>query len=249
MNIKKPLFSIITVTYNASKELERTIKSISEQNFHDYEWIVVDGASKDNTLEIVEASGIEPRRVYSEPDSGLYDAMNKGIGYANGEYLIFLNAGDAFYNHDTLHVIADTAKRTHADVVYGQTQIVDADGKVIGMRHLTAPSVLKFSSFKRGMVVCHQAFVARKRIAQPYDLKYRFSSDFEWCLRCLKQSKRNAYTGGTLISFLDGGTTTQNHRASLGERFRIMCRYYGPITTVIRHIGFIPRYLARQSGL
>lgn len=246
MDIKKPLFSIITVTYNASCEIVRTIASISEQNFNDYEWIVVDGKSTDNTLCIVESSEIKNRRVYSEPDNGLYDAMNKGIGYANGEYLIFLNAGDAFYNEDTLHVIADTAKRTHADVVYGQTQIVDSDGSVLGMRHLSAPSVLKFSSFKRGMLVCHQAFVARKRIAQPYDLRYRFSSDYEWCLRCLKQSKKNAYTGGTIISFLDGGMTSKNHRASLGERFRIMCRYYGPMTAIVRHISFIPRYLARN---
>lgn len=242
----KPLFSIITVTFNAEKEIERTLGSIARQSFDNYEWVVVDGGSLDRTLTAVNNSGIENRVVLSEPDNGLYDAMNKGIQLSSGEYLIFLNAGDAFYDNDSLHVIADTAKRTHADIVYGQTQIVDNEGNYIRMRHLTAPAVLEYSSFKQGMLVCHQAFVARKRIAQPYDLKYKFSADYEWCLRCLKQSKRNAYTGNTIISYLDGGMTTKNHSASLGERFKIMCKYYGLLTAIWRHIGFVPRYMIRK---
>lgn len=243
----KPAFSIITVTFNASQTIDATIKSIKEQTFTDFEFIVMDGASKDDTLEKIRNANINNTNITSEPDKGLYDAMNKAIKVATGEFLIFLNAGDTFSDNDALHRIADTAKRTHADVVYGQTQLINEKGEIVGMRHLTAPKNLTFDSFKHGMLVCHQAFIVRNKIAPQYDLSYRFSADYEWCLRVLKKSARNAYVGGTIINFLQGGTTNKNHKSSLKERFRIMCKYYGYIPTVLRHIAFIPRYINAKS--
>lgn len=242
-------FSIITVTYNASAVIDATMKSLSEQTFKDFEHIVVDGASADDTVERVRSYSLPRTTIVCEPDDGLYDAMNKGIRLAKGEYMIFLNAGDTFYDADSLHVIADTAKRTHADVVYGQTKMVDAQGRIVGERHLMAPQHLTFGSFSRGMLVCHQAFVARRRIVHEYDTRYRFSADYEWCLRCLKQSKRNAYTGGYIIRFLEGGMTTSNHGKSLMERYRIMCRYYGPVTATLLQLTFVPRMVLRSLGL
>lgn len=241
-----PVFSVITVTYNASSIIDATLRSVAEQTFTDYEHIVVDGASKDDTLAKVQSSGIKNSIVVSEPDKGIYDAMNKAINMAHGEFLIFLNAGDSFARTDTLYLLADTAKRTHADVLYGQTQLVDSTGKVVGKRHLTAPSHLNFKSFGKGMLVCHQAFVARRKIAPLYDMRYRYSADYEWCIRILKRSTRNAYCGDTIINFLTGGTTTQNHKKSLKERFHIMCYYYGFLPTIVRHIGFIPRFLVHK---
>ena len=161
-----PIFSIITVTFNASSTIKPTLASISEQTFTNYEYIVMAGKSTDNTLYIVKESGINNMTIVSEKDNGLYDAMNKAMKLAKGEYIIFLNAGDSFSDNDALHKIADTAKRTHADIIYGQTQLVDENRNVIGMRHLTEPSNLNFRSFKNGMLVCHQAFIARRKIAQ-----------------------------------------------------------------------------------
>lgn len=100
------LISIITVTYNASSTVETTLRSIAKQTWTDYEHIIVDGASTDDTLQKVNAITTNNQRVISEPDNGLYDAMNKGIDMAKGEYLLFLNAGDAFHSPDTLSHIA-----------------------------------------------------------------------------------------------------------------------------------------------
>lgn len=241
-----PLFSIITVTFNAAKEVECTLRSVKSQTFTDFEYLVTDGASKDNTLEIVKSFDIPGTQIVSEADGGLYDAMNKSIRRAKGEYLIFLNAGDSFFDENTLKTIAETAKATDADIVYGQTELVNDKNEKIGMRHLTAPEKLTFKSFKKGMLVCHQAFVARRSIMGEYDLKYRFSADYEWCLRCLKKSKGNAYTGTTLIKFLAGGTTAKNHKKSLKERYRIMCDYYGSVSTFFHHLAFVPRFIVNK---
>ncbi|MBR5030205.1 MAG: glycosyltransferase [Muribaculaceae bacterium] len=240
------LFSIITVTYNAASVLRPTLESVKEQTFHDYEYLVIDGASSDNTLALVEAAGIENSVVYSEPDKGLYDAMNKAIDRAKGQYLIFLNAGDAFANAHTLELIAETA-HDGADVIYGQTQLVDNERKVVGMRHLTAPKSLDWKSFKDGMLVCHQAFIARCELCPHYDLNYRFSADYDWCIKVLKQCRCTAYVGDTpIISFLTDGLTTKNHKKSLGERYRIMCHYYGTLPTMLRHVRFACRHLMRK---
>ena len=240
------LFSVITVTYNASKVLSATLESVKQQSFCDFEYLVIDGASTDDTIALVEQAGIPTTKVWSEPDKGLYDAMNKAIDKATGEYLIFLNAGDAFATSDTLSQIALKAQE-RPDVIYGQTQLVDATRKVVGMRHLTAPEKLDWQSFKDGMLVCHQAFVARRKLCPHYDLNYRFSADYDWCIKVLKHSKQNTYVGKEpIISFLTDGLTTKNHKKSLRERYRIMCNYYGTVPTMLRHLKFACRHLLRE---
>ena len=136
-----PLFSIITVTYNASSVIKPTLDSIKEQDFKNFEHLIVDGASRDNTLDIAKAAEIPQMSIYSEPDKGLYDAMNKSIKLAKGDFLIFLNAGDCFADASSLSRIAALAT-ADTDIVYGQTQIVNAEGEIIGKRHLTAPKHL-----------------------------------------------------------------------------------------------------------
>lgn len=244
----KPLFSIITVTYNAAGTVERTLRSVASQTCTLYEHIIVDGASRDDTLAIVAAAhASERRRVISEPDRGLYDAMNKGLGMARGDYLIFLNAGDKFHSPDTLQLIADRIMAAdYPGIVYGQTNLVDDRGDYVGPRHLTAPESLTYRDFARGMLVCHQAFVVLRRIAPYYDLSYRFSADYDWCVQCLQHSRRNVYAGDVLIDYLSEGLTTANRRASLLERYRIMCRYYGTVSTTLRHVGFLLRDLRRK---
>ena len=240
------LFSIITVTYNAAKVLNATLKSVEEQSFRDFEYLVIDGASTDETLSLVEQAGIATTTVWSEPDKGLYDAMNKAIDRAKGQYLIFLNAGDAFATPETLAHIALSAQ-DHPDVIYGQTQLVDIAGNIVGMRHLTAPKHLTWQSFKDGMLVCHQAFIARREMCPHYDLKYRFSADYDWCVKVLKQCESTAYVGDEpIISYLSEGLTTENHKKSLRERYNIMCHYYGTLPTMLRHVKFACRHLLRK---
>ncbi len=241
-----PLFSIITVTWNAASVIAPTIESVERQTSSDYEMLIIDGASTDDTLAIVRRASIASLRVFSEPDNGLYDAMNKGIARARGRYLIFLNAGDAFADGTVLARLAVLAADAPG-VIYGQTQLVDAQRQVVGKRHLTAPKRLSADSFLKGMVVCHQAFVVRRDLAPQYDLRYRLSADYDWCIRVLKQSPANAYAGREpIISYLSEGMTTRHHRASLWERYRIMCRHYGTLMATMAHLAFIPRYLKRR---
>ncbi len=240
-----PLFSIITVTYNAASTVEVTLRSVAEQSLTDYEHLIIDGASQDSTLEAVNNFANERLIVKSERDRGIYDAMNKGRDLARGRYLIYLNAGDKFHDTDTLAVIARSiVDNDFPGVIYGQTDIVDALGKRLGSRHLSAPEHLSVRDFSRGMLVCHQAFVARRDITPEYNLDYRFSADYEWCIRCLQKSERNCYIPQVLIDYLSEGVTTANHRKSLLERFRIMRHYYGLPVALWRHISFIPRFIA-----
>lgn len=117
------LFSIITVCHNAARTIAPTLRSIQEQTWTDFEYIVKDGASSDGTQQAVIDSGIPGLRFISEPDSGIYDAMNHAMSMAKGEYLIFLNAGDSFASPDTLSHFAEAIRRhDYPGIVYGQTK-------------------------------------------------------------------------------------------------------------------------------
>ena len=244
-------FSIITVSYNAAGAIGRTARSVIGQDFRDFEYLVVDGASSDGTpqeaLEATKGSDDIDVNIVSERDNGLYDAMNKGIDRAAGDYLIFLNAGDTFHSSDTLSILDKAIEdNDFPGIVYGQTDIVDSAGRRLADRHLQAPEQLTLDSFSHGMLVCHQAFVVLSKIVSPFDTSYRFSADYEWCIRCLQHSRRNVYVDRTLVDYLAEGMTTANRKASLIERFRIMSRYYGLPTAVLRHLQFIPRFIRRN---
>ena len=242
-----PKFTIVTVTYNAGSVLEDTIQSVITQSYKSVEYIIVDGGSKDNTLAIIDRYRDKIQQVVSEPDKGLYDAMNKGIAMATGDYICFLNAGDELHEDDTLQLMVHSLTgRELPDVIYGETAIVDEEGHFIRMRRLQAPEVLNWKSFKDGMLVCHQAFFARTRLAEPYDLQYRFSSDFDWCIRIMKKSTLLHNTHLVLIDYLNEGMTTRNHKASLKERFRIMCKHYGYFSTFVRHCWFVVRSVIKK---
>lgn len=243
-----PVFSIITVTYNAEKVLEDTIRSVVSQTYIGVEYIIVDGASTDGTFFIIDKYRSSIQTIISEPDKGLYDAMNKGLALATGDYVCFLNAGDTLRESDTLQKMVDSITGNQLpDVLYGQTAIVDINRNFLHMRRLMAPEVLTWKSFKQGMLVCHQAFFARRTLAEPYNLNYRFSADFDWCIQIMKKSKVLHNTHLTLIDYLDEGMTTANRKASLKERFRIMAKHYGLFSTLMHHIWFVLR-LALKPG-
>ena len=248
-NHPHPKFSIITVTYNAGKVLEDTIQSVIFQTYRNVEYIIVDGNSSDNTLDIANKYKNRIDKIISEPDKGLYDAMNKGILLASGDYLCFLNAGDELHENETLQKIVHTLnQQEQPDVIYGETAIVDEKGHFLRMRRHATPSKLTWKSFKQGMLVCHQAFLARRELAltTPYDLQYRFSSDFDWCVRIMKKSKNLHNTHLTLIDYQKEGMSTRNHKASLKERFLIMIKHYGWISTLLHHGWFVIRAIYKK---
>lgn len=231
-----PLFSIITITYNAAATLPCTIESVAAQSFADFEYLIIDGASADGTVDIAYSSSCA--KVFSEPDHGLYDAMNKGLRKATGEYVIFLNAGDTFHGPNTLQRYADAiySAPEKPGIVYGQTAIVDISGNYLRERHLIAPTRLTVQSFLNGMVVCHQAMCVRRDLAPEYDLKYRFSADYDWAVKILKISRLNVYIADYVADYLSEGITTANHKASLKERFHSMRSHYGLWPAIWSHL-------------
>lgn len=241
----KPLISVITITYNAAAELPATIKSINEQTYPNFEHLIIDGASKDNTLEIARRN--PDARIISEKDKGLYDAMNKGLRMAEGKYLIFLNAGDTFRSPETLSRYAEAAGKDY-DIIYGDTMIVDKTGEDIAPRHHSAPDILTYESFSHGMLICHQAFMVKKSIAPLYDLNYRFSADYDWTVKCIAATKPSSCCNlrEITINYLSDGLTDNNKIKSLKERFRIMCKHYGTIKTLTSHAGMIIKHLKKK---
>lgn len=253
------LFSVVTITFNAEDCLQRTLDSVLMQSYPHIEHLIIDGASKDKTVDIAKAYAEKSQhavRISSEPDRGLYDAMNKGLQKASGDYIIFMNAGDAFPKSDTLFHIANAAAKENGGrlpgVLYGETNWTDNDGNVIGKRNHAAPKTLTWQSFKHGMLVCHQAFYARTDIAKkfPYDLQYRHSADIDWCIRVMKESANQnlalVNVNEVIANYQREGQTTANHKASLKERFDIMCKYYGTVTTIFMHLWFVVRGVIRK---
>lgn len=241
MQGEKPTISVITVCYNAAKELEKTIASVRCQTYPHLQYIVVDGESTDATPQLLERQKADIDIILSEPDRGIYDAMNKGIDLATGDYLCFMNAGDVFHREDTLQKVFDQIGSDRPGVIFGDTDIVDESGKFIRRRRLSPPEVLTAGSFRKGMLVCHQSFYARRDLAPHYDLSYRLSADVDWCIKILRRSTHNHNTHLTLTDYLSEGATTKHHRASLMERFAIMRKHYGLISTVWSHLYFVMR--------
>ena len=236
--------SVITVTYNAEATLERTLRSVQSQSQADIEHIIVDGNSQDGTVALIERYANERTNWVSEPDKGLYDEMNKAAAMATGDYLCFLNAGDTFHSDTTVEeMMRSIPQGSVPDIIYGQTAIVDDNGNFLHMRRLEAPKVVNWKSFKQGMLVCHQAFIVRRGLFEPYDLGYRFSSDFDWAVKLLKRAQVIHYTDMTLIDYLNEGLTTTNHKASLKERYKIMTKHYGQVSTALHHAWFVVRAL------
>jgi glycosyltransferase involved in cell wall biosynthesis len=228
--------SIITVVYNGEKHIGLTIESVLKQSYSAIEYIIVDGKSTDGTLKVIkEFHGIH--KLISEPDKGLYDAMNKGLKAATGDYVWFLNSGDQVYNTDTVEKMVDGMEGI-PDIIYGGTMIIDEAQNEVGDRRLSPPAQLTWKSFRQGMVVCHQSIVVKRELAPEYNLEYRLSADIDWAIRASKKAALIHNSHLVLSRFLEGGLTDHNIKAGLKERFRIMTRFYGLIPTVLRHFLF-----------
>jgi glycosyltransferase involved in cell wall biosynthesis len=242
--MKAPVISVITVVYNGESVLEATILSVLNQTYPHIEYILVDGASKDGTLAIIKK--YEDRVKYiSEKDKGLYDAMNKGLQMATGDFVWFLNAADYFYGPETVALVAALAS-DDVDVLYGDTMLENELREEIGLRSEKTvhrlPNVLTKSSFRFGMNVCHQAFVARRSIAPAYDFeRFRLTADIDWCIKVLERSQRNVHVHATLARFLVGGLSAQRNRESLKERFAVLRAHYGLFPTLFAHVWIVVR--------
>lgn len=234
--MNNPKISVVTVVYNSAALIENTVKSIINQSYSHIEYIVVDGGSTDGTIDILNRYKKNISTLISEPDRGIYDAMNKGISLASGDFVVFINSGDKFSSPDILEKIFSDPNAAQADVIYGDTDITDSDGNIIHSRRHRPPERLNWKSFKRGMLVCHQSFIARRNLIDSYDLTYRYAADFDWCIRILKKSKSVHNSRQVISLFLEGGQTRKTIVPGLKERFRIMRHHYGLISATFWNI-------------
>lgn len=245
--LPKPVFSIITVVFNGAAVLERTLQSVSSQTYSRLEYIVIDGGSTDGTLELLDQYREHIDVLISEPDRGLYDAMNKGLDHASGDFVWFLNAGDEFAASDTVAKLAEAWQGE--DVLYGETVMLDESGVEAGLRdYKRLPSALNWYSFREGMVVCHQSLVVSRRIAQRYNLEYPISADIDWAIRSLKRTEdsRIRRVDFPLSRYLRGGLSARRRRRAWRDRLRISLKHYGWVQTLVFHFIIAIKYLWRR---
>jgi putative colanic acid biosynthesis glycosyltransferase len=231
------LFSVITVTLNNLEGLRRTAASLEAQGCRDYEWIVVDGGSNDGTREYLQTT----QAIWaSEPDGGIYDAMNKGMAEARSGYLLFLNAGDTLASPDILQKIADVLKNDAPDMVYGDA--------------IEAGAVKKARSFRRaayGMFTHHQAMFYRRgaAIGIRYDTRLKIAADYKFTLEILMQRGGALYTPEPLCVFESGGVSQLQAETGRREQFLVRreLRLTGPVRNRLIYAGQAAIWLLRQK--
>jgi len=241
-----PKVSIITVCYNAERFIERTVLSVINQTYSNVEYIIIDGNSKDKTVELIKKYQSKVSRFTSEPDQGIYDAMNKGLRAATGDYVWFINAGDCIYNERTLENIMKQAN--NEDFIYGQAERVDENGNTRGW-HKKTPSAEELSakSFLNGMVICHQSMLVKRVIAPEFNTSWMIANDIDWAIRIMMRTKSRKYLDFFFCRFLDGGASADKRMKALKERFIISKKYFGLLPTLLAHVKIGVQALRRGS--
>jgi len=245
VNQIKPKISIVTVVYNGEKYLEQTLKSVISQTYDNIEYIIIDGQSQDNTLNIIKQYEEYISIWKSEKDYGIYDAMNKGIDLATGEFIWFLNAGDEIYDITTVeNVFKDY---NNEDVFYGVTQLIKENGPIkLATKVTQVPKVLTDKSFIHGMAVSHQSIIIKTKLIQKYNLDYTIVSDHDWIISALKKATYIKNTNSILSKYLLGGFSTQNSYKGWEEKLIIMKNQYGMSAYIINIFYFIQALLKKN---
>lgn len=243
-NQNLPLISIVTVVYNSEEYIERTIQSILKQTYPNIEHVILDGASKDNTVDVIKKYSEKIAYWKSEKDEGIYDAMNKAQLLCTGEYIMFLNSGDEFYDENVLSNSINLNQ--NADVFYGDTLITDDRGNPLKQRRLRPPMNLSWKNFRVGMLVCHQSIIIKRKLSEQYDTQYRIAADIDWAIRSIKHAKIIVNTNQTISKFMEGGMSNIHHRRGLEERYAILNKHFGYIPNFIAHLYILGRLIKQK---
>lgn len=247
------LFSIITINYNNLKGLQHTVNSVCAQtDLREVQWIIIDGGSGDGSAAFIEqtaqkyANEVEICWV-SEKDKGIYDAMNKGLAMATGTYVWFLNSGDCIHNEWVTSKLSTAmlALPTLPDVVYGDTMFVDINHEHLGLiskqKPQPYPKKLHGGSFRFGMNICHQSFLAKRALSPNYNLMYKQASDIDWIISVLKQAKSSFNSQLIISDFEVGGSSYQHTKTAMKERYEVLSKHYGKWQNFMAHIWIFIR--------
>lgn len=203
----QPKLSVITIVYNNVKDIERTMLSVLNQTYSNIEYIIIDGASTDGTKDIIYTYKSRLSQFISEDDKGIYDAMNKGLALATGDYVLFMNSGDEIYAPETVTEVLESSPG--ADIYYGETEMYNEKWESLGQRRHRAPETFDWHSFKHGMSISHQAIYVKRSLAKPYDLQYKYSADIDWIIRAAKNASSIVNTHSYVAKYLVGGVSKQ----------------------------------------
>lgn len=227
--------SVVTVCYNSEDVIEKTVQSVINQTFDDFEYIIIDGASTDKTLEVVNKYKDKISKIISEKDRGIYDAMNKGIANAEGQYIIFLNADDVFLHENVLKLAAENMNN-NKDLYYGDLVFLEkATGKINNRKQDNVNYV-----YLCGGMLFHPAIFASKSLFEKvgvFDTKYRIAADYDWILKAIVKNNASCeYIGipTTIFSEGEGASTNPKNKAlHKNERKEIQHKYFNPVTVFI----------------
>ncbi len=235
---KQPLLSLITVCFNAGEVLENTLLSAMNQTFQDFELVIIDGGSKDNTLEIAQKFSSKIGYLVSEKDNGIYDAMNKGVKAANGKWIYFLNAGDAFYNNSVLSTFFDKNIPQHIQLIYGQ---IETKNEPTGINYKAGKSVV-ISDFYHSYPICHQATFSRKSLFESigyFNTNYKLAADTEWFFRVFQQFPSDTLFIETPIAYYDiQGTTYHKRMAGYKEYLHFGTQHFPIYISIKNHLNY-----------
>ena len=245
--------SIITITYNSAKTVQRALASVQEQTYPDIEHIIVDGASTDGTREIIEAYAAKHKNVrwVSEKDNGIYDALNKGIGMATGDVIGFLHSDDKLYSPDSIGQIAAAFLTSETDVVYGDLQYCNGQRVVRRWKSNDFhPRALKY-----GWMPPHPTVYVRSKVYQEvglYDDWFRISADYDMILRIFTAGYETRYIPEVLVSMEIGGASNKNAKARLSktqEDFLVLKKNHvgaGLLTVACKQLRKIRQFLRKE---
>lgn len=237
-----PKISIITIVYNRVKDIDYTLKSITEQTYSNKEYLVIDGNSDDGTTIIIEKYSDKIDYYISEKDEGIYDAMNKGLQKATGDYILFINGGDNLHQKNTIEKLVNQFFKMNQklpDIIFGECMLIDTNRNKVQTRsrfkNQVFPETLDYNSFKYGTNISHQSFIVKRNLAPLFNLNYQWSSDVDWMLNCIKVSENIQGTSEIISEFVMGDNSEIHKIDSLKERFLIMSHHYGVLKTTAYH--------------
>ena len=240
--MKDVLITIISVSYNCKKDVEKTIESLKTQTYKNFEYLVIDGKSKDGTVEEIEKHRkcFKYMTIFSEPDKGIYDAMNKGVSKASGKYIFFLNFCDCFCNENVLNDMVQKMK-SNADIYYGD---IEKNGIITVQKN----KATIFNCVYREYMICHQSIFAKREVLcrYPFDIQYRLCADRDWLTKILKNNYTVEYVNKAICKYDITGQSSdpqkfmeESKKVSIkygGEKAKIFIkvkRYFGKVKKLL----------------
>lgn len=253
-----PLITVVTVVFNGEQFLEETIQSVINQTYPNIEYIIIDGGSNDGTLEIIRKFEHAIDYWVSEKDAGIYDAMNKGMQLATGQWVNFMNAGDSFFCDIGVLEFYDAQK---TPMVYGNALVINEQRKTL----YNSGRKVEAKDFLDSMPICHQAIFYSKKFILPYDDRYKIIADRVMAMALMRSEYCSEYDDRIQVRYIEGGVSNQLRGAQLREeagflsdngkltfnlKINMYLRIYvvGPLYDVLKKIGFIKIYRAVKYG-